>query len=144
MATTKAPAKTTAKTPAKNKPIVDVAKIDEQFGQYAVADYDDSIYPRLFHGIRQVLGLKAQYAVKQKGQAFNWQDFNKTFTEVMGDPKAEPSDRKYSLEQLIEYGRRKTGHSVEELLEINRKSWERRKKWEEQNNSDENQVDDEF
>jgi hypothetical protein len=134
----------TTKAPAKSKSIVDVAKIDEQFGQYAVADYDDSIYARLYHGIRQVLGLKAQYVVKQKGQAFNWQDFNKTFTEVMGDPKAESKDRKYSLEQLIEYGRRKTGHDVPELLEINRKSWERRKKWEERNNSDDNEVDNEF
>jgi hypothetical protein len=134
----------TTKTAAKNKSIVDVAKIDEQFGQYAVADYDDSIYARLYHGIRQVLGLKAQYAIKQKGQAFSWQDFNKTFTEVMGDPKAESKDRKYSLEQLIEYGRCKTGHSVEELLEINRKSFERRKKWQEQNNPDYNEVDDEF
>ncbi|HEY9608707.1 hypothetical protein [Allocoleopsis sp.] len=129
----------------KAKTKVNVAEIDEQFGEFAVPNYSESIYPSLFHAIREVLGLKAQYALKQKNQKFDWKAFNQKFTEVMGDPK-DHETRKYTLEQLIEYGTAKTGHSVEELLKINRQSWERRKKWQQQKNGEnETQtIDDEF
>ncbi len=123
---------------------VNVAEIDKQFGEFAVPNYSESIYPSLFHAIREVLGLKVQYALKQRNEKFDWKEFNQKFTEVMGDPKAE--NRKYTLEQLIEYGTAKTGHSVEQLLEINRRSWQRRKEWQrKKDDSNETQtIDDEF
>lgn len=120
--------------------------VDEVLGKYAVADYSESIYPALYHAIREITGLKAKYALEQQGESFNWKEFNQAFKEALGDPK-DKENRKYTLEQLIEYAHRKTGKTVEDLLVINRKSWQRRQEWEDKKKNDNNgekAVDDEF
>ncbi len=126
------------------KPVVNVAEIDEQFGEFAVANYSESIYPSLYYALREVMGLKCQTAMKQQNRTFNWKVFNQKYGEVMGSTEA--GERRFSIEQLIQYSIEKTGHNAEALLEINRKSWERRKNRKNKNNGGDNQetVEDEF
>jgi len=126
------------------KPVVNVAEIDEQFGEFAVANYSESIYPSLYYALREVMGLKCQTAMKQQNRTFDWKVFNQKYGEVMGSTEA--GERRFSIEQLIQYSIEKTGHNAEALLEINRKSWERRKNRKNKNNGGDNQetVEDEF
>jgi hypothetical protein len=126
------------------KPVVNVAEIDEQFGEFAVANYSESIYPALYYALREVMGLKCQTAMKQQNRTFDWKAFNQKYGEVMGSTEA--GERRFSIEQLIQYSIEKTGHNAESLLEINRKSWERRKNGKNKNNDGDNQetVEDEF
>ena len=134
--------KTTNFTRATTKtPKLKIEEIDKQFGDLAVKSYSESIYPALFYGLRQSMGGKCQQEWRQKGREFNWNEFNKKFAEVLGDPKESP---RLTLEQLIEYATAKTGHSVEELLEINRKSNERRQAWQERKNRQQDETDDEI
>ncbi len=129
---------------SKTKSLVNVAQLDEQFGEFAVADYSESIYPALYYALREVMGIKCQAAMRQQDKRFDWKAFNAKFTEVMGGTKVE--ERKYTLEQLIQYATTKTGKGVEDLLEINRKSWERRNNRKGKNNgsNQEEIVEDEF
>lgn len=129
---------------SKTKSLVNVAQLDEQFGEFAVADYSESIYPALYYALREVMGIKCQAAMRQQDKRFDWKAFNTKFTEVMGGTKVE--ERKYTLEQLIQYATTKTGKGVEDLLEINRKSWERRNNRKGKNNGSEQEevVEDEF
>jgi hypothetical protein len=126
------------------KPVVNVAEIDEQFGEFAVANYSESIYPSLYYALREVMGLKCQTAMKQQNRTFDWKVFNQKYGEVMGS--TEEGERRFSIEQLIQYSIEKTGHNAEALLEINRKSWERRKNRKNKNNGGDNQetIEDEF
>lgn len=109
-----------------------------------MADYSESIYPALYYALREVMGIKCQAAMRQQDKRFDWKAFNTKFTEVMGGTKVE--ERKYTLEQLIQYATTKTGKGVEDLLEINRKSWERRNNRKGKNNGSEQEevVEDEF
>ena len=129
---------------SKTKSLVNVAQLDEQFGEFAVADYSESIYPALYYALREVMGIKCQAAMRQQDKRFDWKAFNAKFIEVMGGTKVE--ERKYTLEQLIQYATTKTGKGVEDLLEINRKSWERRNNQKGKNNgsNQEEMVEDEF
>jgi hypothetical protein len=90
------------------------------------------------------MGLKCQTAMKQQNRTFDWKAFNQKYGEVMGS--TEEGERRFSIEQLIQYSIEKTGHNAEALLEINRKSWERRKNRKNKNNGGDNQetVEDEF
>ncbi len=47
---------------------VNVAEIDEQFGEFAVPNYSESIYPSLFHAIREVLAGLKQISSPNKAQ----------------------------------------------------------------------------
>ncbi len=86
---------------------VNTTEIDQALGKFAVANYNESIYPSLYHAIREVMGLKAKYALELEEQKFDWKEFNEVFKEALGDPK-DIENRRYTLEQLIEYGHLKT------------------------------------
>jgi len=59
------------------------------------------------------------------GESFCWDELKVRFEAVFG----KVDERRFSLEQLLEYANRKFGKSLEQLLEINDKSWERRREW---------------
>lgn len=124
--------------------LVDVQAIDEQFGEFAVSSYSESVYPAVYYALREVMSLKLSAAMRQKNQRFDYKAFNEKFAEVMGE--VQPEKRKFTIEQLVQYAVEKTGHNLESLLEINKKSWERRKNRQSLNNSTsrEELIEDEF
>jgi hypothetical protein len=76
----------------------------------------------VYYTIRELQGLSAKRSL---GESFSWDELKVRFELVFG--KVE--ERRFSLEQLLEYALRKFGKSLEQLLEINDKSWERRREW---------------
>lgn len=106
----------TRKTSAPTIVPIDDAVLEE----YATSDYNEKLYSLVYYTLREVQGIAAKKSV---GDSFSWNELKARFTEVFGTVES----RRYSLEQLLEYAQRKFGKSLEDLQEINERSWARRK-----------------
>lgn len=94
----------------------------EALGEYSTDNYHEKLYSTVYYTIRELQGLSAKRAL---GESFCWDELKVRFEAVFG----KVDERRFSLEQLLEYANRKFGKSLEQLLEINDKSWERRREW---------------
>jgi hypothetical protein len=94
----------------------------EALAEYSTDNYHEKLYGTVYYTIRELQGLSAKRSL---GESFSWDELKVRFESVFG--KVE--ERRFSLEQLLEYALRKFGKSLEQLLEINDKSWERRREW---------------
>ncbi len=99
---------------------------DEVLGEFAISDYHERLYPKVYYALRERLGYTAKGIL---GEAFNWEAFKEKFKGAFGTPE----ERKYTLEQMLDYARRKFGMTLDDLVEANKRSWERRRAWELQN-----------
>ena len=99
---------------------------DEVLGEFAISDYHERLYPKVYYALRERQGYTAKGTM---GEAFNWEAFKEKFTSAFGTVE-EP---KYTLEQMLDYARRKFGMTLDDLVEANKRSWERRRAWELQN-----------
>lgn len=106
----------TRKTSAPTIVPIDDAALEE----YATSDYNEKLYSLVYYTLRELQGLAAKKSV---GDFFSWDELKVRFIEVFGTVES----RRYSLEQLLEYAQRKFGKSLEDLQEINERSWARRK-----------------
>jgi hypothetical protein len=94
----------------------------EALGEYSTDNYHEKLYGTVYYTIRELQGLSAKRTL---GESFCWDELKVRFEAVFG----KVDERRFSLEQLLEYANRKFGKSLEQLLEINDKSWERRREW---------------
>jgi hypothetical protein len=100
---------------------------DSILGNYAVNNYSERVYSKVYYSIRELCGLVAKRSLKE---AFDWNNFKERFTDDFG--KVE--ENRYSLEQLLEYANRKFGKTLEDLIVQNQISWQRRQEYAERNN----------
>jgi hypothetical protein len=100
---------------------------DSILGDYAVNNYSERVYSKVYYSIRELCGLVAKRSLKE---AFDWNNFKERFTDDFG--KVE--ENRYSLEQLLEYANRKFGKTLEDLIIQNQISWQRRQEYAERNN----------
>lgn len=100
---------------------------DSILGEYAVSNYSERVYSKVYYSIRELCGLVAKRSLKE---AFDWNDFKERFTSDFG--KVE--EKRYSLEQLLEYANRKFGKTLEDLILQNQISWQRRQEYAESHN----------
>ncbi|MEC4812726.1 MAG: hypothetical protein SAK29_05550 [Scytonema sp. PMC 1069.18] len=89
-------------------------------GEYNTSAYCDKRYATVYYALRELQGLSVKRSL---GDSFSWDQLKERFTEVFGTVE----ERRYSLEQLLEYAERKFGKSLQDLQEINDRSWARRK-----------------
>lgn len=101
---------------------------DEALGNFAVSDYSERIYAKVYYAIRERQGLLSR---KRNGDDFSWEGFKNKFAEAFGTP----DNQKFTLDQLLDYALRKFNMTQEDLIEANKRSWERRRAWEEQHGS---------
>ena len=94
----------TRKSSAPNFQAID----DSVLGEYSVSDYSERLYSKVYYSIRSLCGLLA----KNSFQDFNWDVFKERFATDFG--KVE--EKRYSLEQLLEFANRKFGKTKEDLL----------------------------
>ena len=92
----------------------------EDFGNYDTSDYSDKLYAKVYYAIREQQGLSSKALLKEY---FAWEELKQRFTLVFG----EVEEKRYSLEQMLEYANRKFGKSLQDLLEAHERSWERRR-----------------
>ncbi|NJM23221.1 MAG: hypothetical protein HC907_33460 [Richelia sp. SM1_7_0] len=97
-------------------------------GEYAISDYCDRVYSKVYYAIRELCGLIAKRTLKE---LFDWNEFKERFANDFG--KVE--EKRYSLEQLLEYASRKFGKSLEDLVVQNQVSWQRRQEYIQRNNT---------
>jgi hypothetical protein len=100
---------------------------DSILGDYAVNNYSERVYSKVYYSIRELCGLVAKRSLKE---AFDWNNFKERFTDDFG--KVE--ENRYSLEQLLEYANRKFGKTLEDLIVQNQVSWQRRQEYAERSN----------
>ena len=91
-----------------------------ELGEYTTADYSEKLYSTVYYTLRELQGLAARHLL---GDDFSWNELKARFVATFGDI----SEHRYSLEQLLEYAQRKFGKSLQDLQEINDRSWERRR-----------------
>ena len=107
----------TRKSSAPNFQTID----DSVLGEYGVSDYSERLYSKVYYSIRSLCGLLA----KNSFQDFNWDVFKERFATDFG--KVE--EKRYSLEQLLEFAFRKFGKTKEDLVVLNELSWQRRREY---------------
>jgi hypothetical protein len=95
-------------------------------GEYSVSDYSERVYSKVYYSIRSLCGLVAKRTLKD---TFSWDEFKKRFANDFG--KVE--EKRFSLEQLLEYASRKFGKTLEDLLAEHEISWQRRREYMERN-----------
>ncbi|AFZ01258.1 hypothetical protein [Calothrix sp. PCC 6303] len=100
---------------------------DSILGDYAVNNYSERVYSKVYYSIRELCGLVAKRSLKE---GFDWNNFKERFTSDFG--KVE--ENRYSLEQLLEYANRKFGKTLEDLIVQNQISWQRRQEYAERSN----------
>jgi hypothetical protein len=100
---------------------------DSILGDYAVNNYSERVYSKVYYSIRELCGLVAKRSLKE---AFDWNNFKERFTNNFGKVQ----ENRYSLEQLLEYANRKFGKTLEDLIVQNQISWQRRQEYAERNN----------
>jgi hypothetical protein len=96
-------------------------------GDYAVNNYSERVYSKVYYSIRELCGLVAKRSLKE---GFDWNNFKERFASDFG--KVE--ENRYSLEQLLEYANRKFGKTLEDLIVQNQISWQRRQEYAERSN----------
>ncbi|MEO0844090.1 MAG: hypothetical protein AAF063_35200 [Cyanobacteria bacterium J06643_5] len=94
---------------------------DSVLGEYSVSDYSERLYSKVYYSIRSLCGLLA----KNSFQDFSWDVFKERFASDFG--KVE--EKRYSLEQLLEFAFRKFGKTKEDLIVLNELSWQRRREY---------------
>lgn len=99
---------------------------DSVLGDYAVSDYSERVYTKVYYSIRSLCGLVAKRTLKE---TFSWDEFKERFSNDFG--KVE--EKRFSLEQLLEYASRKFGKTLEDLLAEHEISWQRRREYLERN-----------
>src|SRR5919202_4800379 len=100
-----------------------LAEIDTTaLGEYNSSDYTDKLYGTVYYSIRELQGLSTKRSL---GEEFSWDELKLRFEATFG--KAD--ERRYTLEQLLAYAQKKFGKTLEQLLEINEKSWSRRRRF---------------
>jgi len=108
---------------------------DSVLGEYAISNYSERVYSKVYYSIRELCGLIAKRS-RSKGEgellteAFDWNDFKERFAGDFG--KIE--EKRYSLEQLLDYASRKFGKTLEDLIAQNQISWQRRQEYAAKNN----------
>lgn len=97
-----------------------IQQIDtEALGDYNTTDYPEKLYATVYYTLRELQGL----SVKRSVEDFSWDALKERFTQVFGTVE----ERRYSLEQLLDYAGRKFGKTLQDLIDINDRSWERRR-----------------
>lgn len=91
---------------------------------YPLANYRERVYPAVYFTLRELYGLSLQ----RQSDSFDWALYKVWFSTTFGEPK----DCKFSLEQLLDFAHRKFDKSLEQLVALNRASYERRLHWQQQ------------
>ena len=99
---------------------------DSILGEYAVSNYSERVYSKVYYSIRSLCGLVAKRSLKD---TFSWDEFKERFASDFGTVE----EKRYTLEQLLEYANRKFGKTLEDLIVQNQISWQRRQEYAERN-----------
>jgi hypothetical protein len=148
-------------TSAKPQPVLSDLSEDEQIaalsaqlplaiGKYftvALRDRDQRQSTKVGYAAREILGNDLSAMLKKNGKTLDWTRFNKFFAHVFG----EPEDLKYSprviaalMAQFFDRFSLDVDVAIEQLVEFNRESLDRRNRQQQDQDEFDDEFDDEF
>jgi hypothetical protein len=148
-------------TSAKPQPTISVLSEDEQiaaltaqlplaiakFFTVALRDREQRQSTKVGYAAREILGNDLSAMLKKNGKTLDWTRFNKFFAHVFG----EPEDLKYSprviaalMAQLFDRFSLDVDVAIEQLVEFNRESLDRRNRQQQDQDEFDDEFDDEF
>jgi hypothetical protein len=109
---------------------------------------DKRVSTKVGHAAREKLGLDLAAQVKKAGKQFNWNDWNnKIFPKLFGKPDAlkyEPDVIARVMSLIYDTVSPEPEQGVQDLVEFNRASLERRNAFQQSEDDDEDDLDDEL
>lgn len=117
---------------ATTKKAPQIRSIDTTALGFEVPTYEERQWKKVYYGLRELIGVTSKRSTEAKGGDFDWSLFKDNFTQAFGAEE----EQRYTLEELVNYAQQHFGKGLEELVEINRKSWERRNAYQQQQNAE--------
>lgn len=98
---------------------------DSAMGIYQIADYNERKLKAVYYGLQETWGKTIQAQSQIKWNLAQWNEFKSRFVATFGTIE----NPKYTVEQMAEYSIKHFNKGVEELLEVNKKTWKQRNCW---------------
>ena len=98
---------------------------DSAMGIFQIASYNERKLKAVYYGLQETWGktVQAQYQINwNKAQ---WDEFKSRFVATFGSIE----NPKYTVEQMVEYSIKHFNKGLEELLEVNKRTWKQRDRW---------------
>jgi hypothetical protein len=103
-----------------------LTKIDDStMGIYKLPSYQESKLKAVYYALQEVYGKSSEAKSGTNWKKAEWQQFKSKFQETFGTIE----QPKYTVEQMIQFSIDRFNKGLEELLEVNRKTWQRREKY---------------
>jgi hypothetical protein len=98
---------------------------DSTMGIYILPSYEESKLKQVYYALQKIYGKSCEAKTGKKWKKAEWDEFKTKFQETFGTVE----QPKYSTQQMIQFSIDKFNKGLLELLEVNRKTWQRREKY---------------
>ena len=98
---------------------------DSKMGIYQLPSYQESKLKAVYYALQEVYGKSSEAKSGTNWKKAEWEQFKAKFLETFGTVE----QPKYTVEQMIQFSIDRFNKGLEELLEVNRKTWQRREKY---------------
>ncbi|KAB8314435.1 hypothetical protein SD81_038695 [Tolypothrix campylonemoides VB511288] len=105
---------------------------DSAMGIYQIADYNERKLKAVYYGLQETWGKTIQAQSQINWNKAQWNEFKSRFVATFGTIK----NPRYNVEQMIEYSIKHFNKGLEELLEVNKRTWKQRERWKQQETAD--------
>ncbi|KYC34523.1 hypothetical protein WA1_50810 [Scytonema hofmannii PCC 7110] len=97
---------------------------DSAMGIFQISSYNQRKFKAVYYALQETWGQTIQAQSKTNWNKANWEEFKSHFWATFGTV----DHPKYSVEQIVEYSIKHFNKGLEELLEVNKRTWERRER----------------
>jgi hypothetical protein len=95
---------------------------DSTMGVFKIPSYKERKLKAVYYGLQETWGQTLQAKSQTNWKKAEWEEFKIQFTFTFGTA----DNPKYSIEQMVDYSIKQFNKGLEELLEVNKRSWEKR------------------
>jgi hypothetical protein len=97
---------------------------DSAMGIFKIPSYKERKLKAVYYGLQETWGQTIQAQSQANWKKTEWEDFKTRFAFAFGTA----DNPRYSIEQMVEYSIKHFNKGLEELLEVNKRSWEKRER----------------
>lgn len=97
---------------------------DNAMGIYKIADYNERKFKAVYYGLQETWGKTIQAQSQTNWNKTQWDTFKARFLATFGSVE----NPKYSVQQMVDYSIQHFNKGLEELLEVNKRTWLQRER----------------
>ncbi|MCC5668540.1 hypothetical protein LC653_33005 [Nostoc sp. CHAB 5784] len=97
---------------------------DNAMGIYRIASYNEHKFNAVYYGLQETWGKTIQAQSQANWNKAQWDEFKSRFIATFGTVK----NPKYCVQQMVDYSIKHFNKGLEELLEVNKRTWLQRKR----------------